>query len=120
MSSGTSDAGRAPGAFWYTGRSPKDCQPYCRDEQGPIYAFVRGAGGQQRFRRFPSGTSPGRGSPLGPGYPCRSAHDQPARGTLATDVDPFSPSVFTSATVGAGAAPTTHLVGHAVRSRVAP
>ena len=45
---------------------------------------------------------------------------QPARGTLATDIEPFPPSVFTSATVGAGAAPTTHLVGHAVRPPVAP
>ena len=60
-----------------------------RDEHGRIYAYVRGASGQQRFKRFPSGTSLDvvRRWRLDTRVALRMT--QPARGTLATDIEPF-------------------------------
>ena len=56
---------------------------------GRIYAYVRGAGGQQRFKRFPRGTSLDvvRRWRLDTRVALRMT--QPARGTLATDIEPF-------------------------------
>ena len=60
-----------------------------RDEHGRIYAYVRGAGRQQRFKRFLSGTSLDgvRRWCLDTRVALRMT--QSARGTLATDIERF-------------------------------